>query len=349
RADRFTGFDTNDNPSMHDLWAEPTPVDWRPLHVINIALNTVSSRRLSWQERKAESFTVSPLHSGSSAVGYRSSVTYGGPDGLSLGTAMAISGAAASPNMGYYSSPAITFLMTMFNVRLGWWLGNPGKAGENSYREEGPVFALRPLVEEAFGLTTDERPYVYLSDGGHFENLGLYEMVRRRCRYIVVRDPGCDPNFGLANIANAVRKISIDLGINVTFKNLDRLKPRPDNDDVAADQPYYAIGEIDYCTADGAEENGKVLYIKAGYHGTESAGVRGYAKANPEFPHQATIDQWFTESQFESYRALGYEIMDSILNGAFADQSYAAAPNLEKVFVALNSVPRKRLHCGVCG
>src|SRR5262249_41002560 len=107
RADRFTGFDANDNPSMHDLWAEPTPVDWRPLHVINIALNIVSSRRLSWQERKAESFTVSPLHSGSSAVGYRSSVTYGGPDGISLGTAMAISGAAASPNMGYYSSPAI--------------------------------------------------------------------------------------------------------------------------------------------------------------------------------------------------------------------------------------------------
>ena len=82
---------------------------------------------------------------------------------------MAISGAAASPNMGYHSSPAITFLMTIFNVRLGWWLGNPGPCGEISYRKEGPSFAIKPLVQEAVGLTTDDKEYVYLSDGGHFE------------------------------------------------------------------------------------------------------------------------------------------------------------------------------------
>ena len=64
-----------------------------------------------------------------------------------------------------------------------------------------------------FGLTTDDRPYVYLSDGGHFENLGLYEMVRRRCRFIVVSDAGCDPDFVFEDLGNAVRKIAIDLGI----------------------------------------------------------------------------------------------------------------------------------------
>ena len=84
---------------------------------------------------------------------------------------MAISGAAASPNMGYNSSPIITFLMTLFNVRLGWWLGNPGPKGERTYSHDGPSFAIRPLVNEAFGVTTDDRKYVYLSDGGHFENL----------------------------------------------------------------------------------------------------------------------------------------------------------------------------------
>ena len=95
---------------------------------------------------------------------------------------MAISGAAVSPNMGYNSSPSITLLLALFNVRLGWWLGNPGPEGEKSYPTEGPDFAIKPLIQEAFGLTTDDKPYVYLSDGGHFEDLGLYEMVRRRCR-----------------------------------------------------------------------------------------------------------------------------------------------------------------------
>ena len=98
----------------------------------------------------------------------------------------------------------IAFIMSMFNVRLGTWLGNPGKAGLVSlngrvippYGLAGPRIATRPLVEEALGLTDDENPYVNLSDGGHFENLGIYEMVRRRCRMIVVCDAGHDPSCG---------------------------------------------------------------------------------------------------------------------------------------------------------
>src|SRR3984885_14619570 len=85
---------------------------------------------------------------------------------------------------------------------------------------EGPSFAINPLIEEAFGQTTDNRPYVYLSDGGHFENLGLYEMVRRRCRTIVVVDAGADPNCTLEDLGNAVRKISIDLGVKVEFRRI---------------------------------------------------------------------------------------------------------------------------------
>jgi hypothetical protein len=84
---------------------------------------------------------------------------------------MAFSGAAASPNMGYYSSPIITFLLGMFNVRLGWWFGNPGPEGENTYYQESPGYARARLSDEIFGRTTDDQPYVYPSDGGHFENL----------------------------------------------------------------------------------------------------------------------------------------------------------------------------------
>jgi hypothetical protein len=335
KPDRFTGFDPDDNPQMHTLWPPVGPGTWSPFHIINISLNTVSPQRLDWQERKAESFTVSALHCGGNYVGYRESVKYGGP--ITLGTAMAISGAAASPNMGYHSSPAITFLMTMLNVRLGWWLGNPGLAGEKTYTEEGPAFAIKALVQEALGLTTDDRDYVYLSDGGHFENLGLYEMVRRRCRYIIISDVGCDPTFRFEDLANAVRKIAIDLGISVSFKNLDRLESRPANGkDVGPGHPYHAIGEIDYGTSGDAKQKSLILYIQAAYHGTESAGVRGYANANPDFPHQLTIDQWFTESQFESYRALGFEITDGILNEALWNGPGGPNPTLEEIFDSLH-------------
>src|SRR5262249_2089827 len=202
KPDVFPGFDPKDDPPMHTLWPKRNPDEtwpsrdpgkWRPFHILNLTLNIVSSKHLAWQERKAASFTVSPLHCGTSiktggttekpgmaAPGaveeakeepngaYRSSEHYGGRHGISLGTAMAISGAAANPNMGYHSSPSVTFLMTMFNVRLGWWLGNPGREGEHTFMREGPAFAIAPLIEETFGLTPDPSRYIHVSDGGHF-------------------------------------------------------------------------------------------------------------------------------------------------------------------------------------
>jgi hypothetical protein len=117
----------------------------------------------------------------------------GGPRGITLGTAVTISGAAASPNQGYHSSITLAFLLTMFNVRLGWWLGNPGAAGEKTYDHDNPTSTVNLLAREMMGETNDTYAWIYLSDGGHFENLGLYEMVLRRCRYIVVSDGGCDP------------------------------------------------------------------------------------------------------------------------------------------------------------
>lgn len=329
--DLFTGFDADDNLPAHVLWPPEPPKSGRNtlclFHVVNITLNVVKTARLAWQQRKAESFTVSPLHSGAAYKGYRPSIEYGGgaPFGISLGTAMAISGAAASPNMGYHSSPSITLLLALFNVRLGWWLGNPGKEGDDTYTKEGPATAIRPLVEETFGLTTDSKPWVYLSDGGHFENLGIYEMVRRRCRFILAIDAGCDPDFAFADLGNAVRKTYIDLGVRITFDDLDQLKNRPTPEELERlpehgnKIPYYAVGTIHYSEADGPEcPDGLVLYIKPAYHGTsktEGAGVRSYAMAHKEFPHESTADQWFSESQFESYRSLGLDIAHAIFTG----------------------------------
>jgi hypothetical protein len=327
--DRFTGFDNKDNISVYELW--PPKSGQRGgahclFHVVNIALNVVSTKRLAWQERKAESFIVTPRHCGSAYLGFRRSNEYGEPKGrggISLGTAMAISGAAASPNMGYHSSPSVTLLLALFNVRLGWWLGNPGKAGDQSYQTDGPKWAAKPLFMESFGQTTDASPYVYLSDGGHFENLALYEMVRRRCRFIVVIDAGCDPKFAFEDLGNAVRKIYIDLGIRIQFEGLEALRNHPSAEDGdARNIPYFATGTIDYKDADDGKDdhNGQILYIKPAYHGTEGAGIRSYATAKKDFPHEPTADQWFTESQFESYRSLGLEIGNRILGDSIVTE-----------------------------
>jgi hypothetical protein len=364
--DPFTGLDPSDDPRMHQLWPQPDakgawparqPGDWQPFHVLNLTLNVVSSRHLAWQERKAAPFTISPLHCGTSIrsfdrmaesgtgddapVGaYRGSQDYGDPMGMTLGTAMAISGAATNPNMGYHSSPSVTFLMTMFNLRLGWWLGNPGPEGSSTFRHSRPAIAILPLVHEILGLTTDDQPYIHVSDGGHFENLGLYEMVRRRCRFILISDAGRDPQFAFEDLGNAVRKISIDLGVPIRFERLERLKRRPHEvDKIVTDGDYHALGVIDYQSADGKTdvENGAILYVKAGYHGTESAGVRSYAMANLEFPHHSTANQWFSESQFESYRALGSEIMESLLTRALTHEPYARQPSLGNLAAALRA------------
>jgi len=316
RPNLFTGFDNADNIRCSHLWPDAVRAgDWRPFHVINIALNVVAGKNLAWQQRKAEPFVVTPLACGSHGPGYRPTREYGdrGGHGISLATAMAISGAAASPNMGYHSSPLVTLLLAVLNVRLGWWLGNPGNAGHRTYGKDGPDIAFGPFFTELFGLTTDNRPYVYLSDGGHFEDLGLYEMVRRRCALIVVSDGGEDGAYDFSDLGNAVRKIRIDLGVEIEIElpplgAFNPPEPRPED----WRRPNYLVGKIHYPGPGVAP--GKLFYIKPALQGGEPADIFAYARENPTFPNQTTDDQWFDEPQFESYRALGCYTMTSIMN-----------------------------------
>ena len=296
----FTGFDPADNIPMTKLQSLR-----RPLHLVNMTLNLVAGEKLAWQERKAESFTASPLHCGSFHLGYRPSADYAGPRGMTLGTAVGISGAAASPNMGYNSSPALAFLLTFFNVRLGWWLGNPGPAGDDTCNLRNPNTSLRPLLAEVFGNTDARHPYVYLSDGGHFENLGFYEMVLRRCRRIIVSDAGSDQKFVFEDLGNAIRKVYIDFGIRIRIDRMG-LFPRPLDKAKDENPKYCATGRIFYSDVDGKDAPiGEFVYIKPVFYGEEPQDIYNYAKTNEAFPHQSTGDQWFSESQLESYRALG--------------------------------------------
>jgi len=290
-----------------------------PFHVVNTALNLVSGDNLSWQQRKAESFTASPLHCGSLYLGYRDSRLYGGDDGISLGTAVAISGAAASPNQGYHSSLPLAFIMTLLNVRLGSWLGNPGLHGSSSYTKSSPRGNLETLLWEMTGNTNDRCPWIYLSDGGHFENLALYEMVLRRCRYIVLSDGGCDPTFNFEDLGNAIRKIRTDLGVPIEIKSRDML-PRSAPGQPLQSGSYMAIATIRYSAIDKDIAPGKpapdgvLVYLKPSVYNEDylPRDVYNYMQQSPDFPHESTSDQFFSESQFESYRALGRHVIDVV-------------------------------------
>jgi len=339
RANPFIDMDEDDNIDLVDLHKPGDPA--KPLHIVNMALNLVGGKNLAWQQRRAESFTASRLHTGSLRVDYQKTAGYAQHSALpsranngaqhgsfSLGSAIAISGAAASPNMGYHSSPLLSLVMTLFNARLGWWLANPGPIGKGRWQDDGPVMSFMPLINEALGRTNDESRWVYLSDGGHFENLGVYEMVLRRCRTIVVIDGSQDEKYTFEDLGNAVRKARVDLGVSITFDKM------PMHKTLDASNLYCAIGTINYRCVDGEHApTGRILYIKACLNGTEPIDVRHYASQYSAFPQQGTDELWFDESQFESYRRLGVHIVSRIIESPHTpgdppvDQLFEAAEN----------------------
>jgi hypothetical protein len=250
---------------------------------------------------------------------------------IRLGTAMTISGAAVNPNMGYYSSPVVMFLMALFNIRLGWWLGNTNSKGSRRswlglgqpyFMKATPTVAMMPLISETFGRTDKERLFLNVSDGGHFENLGLYEMVLRRCEFIIVSDAGADHRFEFDDLANAIERCEVDLGVKIVFDDGVKIRSREEAQPVTAkrrlrkkarredDTIRFAVGTINY--PDGSK--GKLLYLKPAFFGdgSEPIELAHYAKAHPTFPHQTTVDQMFDENQFEAYRELGYLTMHDV-------------------------------------
>jgi hypothetical protein len=345
----FTGFDDADAgiKVSHLKASQGYP---GPYPIFCTALNLTVGEDLAWQERKAASFTFAPLYSGyhvdwTEAKGRRADLrfnsfvdtsTYAYPDGgMSMSTAVSLSGAAVSPNMGYHTNPATAFVLTLFNARLGWWSLNPRALEENGTKRASkpgsarpwpsPHFAVGHLVKELLGQTNDTSQYVYLSDGGHFDNMGLYELVRRGCRYIVICDGEEDGDLGFGGIAAAVRRCRMDFGvdINLDLRSLERPK------DSMYGSRHVVVGTIRYpgaCKDTGApdqndkkDDYGVVVYLKASLTGDEPVDVLSYKKEHPAFPYDSTKDQWFTESQFESYRTLGHHIARSTLQPARPD------------------------------
>ena len=299
-----------------------------PYHLVNTNVVLVDSDDQRWRVRGGDSFVLSPRYCGGTATGWVETAKYMQRDPLTLPTAIAISGAAANPNtgaggVGPTRRPMLSLLMALLNIRLGYWVPHPRTGRQpvmNHFRAAWQELNPRGYAEH--------RKLLQLSDGGHFENLGVYELVRRRVKVIVCCDAGADPGFDFTDLQVLMRRIGTDFGARIDFPSDNRIEnliPRePDPQKVQARHPYtdaypigirlakrgYVRGEVVY--PDGARST--LILIKTTMIPGLDLLLRGYKGAHHDFPDQSTADQFFDEDQFEAYRELGCEIANSLLN-----------------------------------
>ena len=241
---------------------------------------------------------------------------------MTLSTAMAISGAAANPwaasaGVGLTRNRLIGTLMALMNLRLGYWVPNPREKDNDNAVKRPTVNHFRPGLDEVIGRNlTEASSLCLLSDGGHFENLALYELIRRRVRLILLCDGTADPNYDFSDLQNAMFRIGEDFGATIQFPK-DKGELTPFMPALDAGYPHtallspqaYAVAEIRY--ADGAE--GKLIYINTALIKGLKLELLGYKCANWDFPDQSTGDQFFDEAQFRAYQELGYAIAETMI------------------------------------
>ena len=280
-----------------------------PYHLINATVNLPSSRSPVLRDRRCDFFLWSKCWAGSVSTGYHETKEWKiGGNAVGLATAMAVSGAAASPQMGLASRPTLSALLTLLNIRLGLWVPRPE---DGSSRTPG----FRCLLREMTGTGMSETsPLLNLSDGGHIENMGIYELLRRRCKFILCVDGEADQDFTFHGQLTLVRHAQIDLGI--------RIDPRLD--DVRLDtasgysRSHAQLFRILY-PPEGPDRSaaiGLMLYLKLSLTGNEAELLKRYRKLHPEFPHQSTADQFYDEEQFEAYRQLGVHVAEGTFSPA---------------------------------
>jgi hypothetical protein len=317
-----------------------------PYHLINAAWNNPNLDERSLRGRRSDFFVFGNRYSGNDRLGYCPTKSLEMVDvNANLGTALAVSAAAAAPNMGQMrSNPFLTFLMAMLNVRLGYWVPSPAmvnrqSAGWPPARTSylvGPIYFLAELLGlpdflwGGGGRELGHWKLVNLSDGGHIENLGVFELLRRRCRFIIAVDAEADPEMTFGGLATLVRLGQTDLGIDIDI-DVDGLR----KDETGLSRRHWILGTINY----GDNEFGEFLYIKASVTGSENEYINEYRARHSRFPHESTGDQFFDEVQFEAYRALGYKVGNSLLYrpGERPESDTAADPGPRKLFDELRA------------
>jgi hypothetical protein len=316
-----------DDLSLRDISLEGSGA---PYHLINAALNLQGTSDPAMRRRHSDFFTFSRDFIGGARTGYcKTEHMEEVFPHIHLSSAMAVSAAAAAPNMGTFTFGPLVVLMALLNIRLGFWLPNPSRV--NLWKRPGTSrlvsigrkigfgllaffgsFRARPgayaLIKEMLSLMHDRSRFVNLSDGGHIENTGAYELLRRRCRFIVIGDAEADPGMSFPGLATLVRYARIDLGIDIEV-HVDDLRRQPDGESLQ----HCAIGFVRYPEREGEpQEPGLLLYVKSSLTGDEDQVVAEYRARNTDFPHESTADQAFNEGQFEAYRALGFHIGEGL-------------------------------------
>lgn len=257
---------------------------------------------------------------------------------MRLPTAMAISGAAINPRAGADGQGAtkggiVSALLTILNLRLGYWVPSPRKIYQGkltpAYRSS-PNFLMPGLIQGLFGFSHDEDAHwLELSDGGHFENTGVYELARRRVRTIIFADGSTDPDIALESFANVLEKIYIDFNVRVEFPtdqgdlhftNLMKGTGEP-RDSLAEKLQFakagFAVGVIRYPAVEGSPKmEGRLIYIKSTMVRDLPAALYSYKAVHPLYPSESLADQFFSEQQFEAYRTLGFALTKTMTDKA---------------------------------
>lgn len=322
-----------------------------PFQLINTHVILLGAGKARQRSRGGDSFVLSPLFSGSEATGFiktedwmpgPASLPFARRHGpLALPTAMAISGAALNPRAGgdgkgLTKGGAVSALLNLLNLRLGYWVPSPSKATGRvvgaSYRAP-PNFIYPGLVQGMFGFRHHEQAnWLELSDGGHFENTGIYELVRRRVRTIIFADGSTDPEIALASFANALEKIYVDFSVRVTFDEGDDftnlLKGTAEKatsilaERLSLSKAGFAVGTIHYPPSGNRGRcKGRFFYVKSTLIEKLPVALYSYRASNPLFPSESLADQFFSEQQFEAYRALGFAVTQTMMKRVDNDRT----------------------------
>jgi len=350
-ADYFLQFARNDfdNMLLKDVFninSEKKEGYIAPYPLINTCLNLLNPAGddVFKGTKTSDYFLLSPLYCGSGLVGYVPTDRYLDYQKMTLPAAVTISAAAVNPGMGMYSNKMLSILMTVFNARLGFWISNPLILKKAKAIVWWPVYFFRELV----GRIGSGNTMINISDGGHIENLGVYELLRRGCRLIVAVDAGEDYAYGFADLNNLIIRARNELGLEIRFRDdeqpEDLIRPRPSQ---VYSKKRFAIADIyqwwedDKVILSANQEQstelvnfneprkiGTFVYVKSAVlaptgkpalteDGTPAErrkyGTYKYKIYHPEFPHEPTSDQFFDEIQWESYFQLGQFIGADVL------------------------------------
>jgi len=294
-----------------------TDKDNGPYHLVNTNVVLTSTDYAAFRGRGGDSFVFSPKYSGSDATGWHpSDKSCGGS--MSLATAMAISGAAINPNSacggrGPTRNRLASFVLALFNIRLGYWVKNPNSRGVGKVlaRIIWPNLIYPGLRQGLLGTGLHMRAgYIELSDGGHYDNTGIYELVRRKVNCIILSLASADPEYGFDDLADIIERVRADFGVYIEFDSMLQaaipIAGTPPPEGIAASLKFakssHVRGVINY--PDGTK--GTLLVLKSAITTKLPVDVVRYASKNPAFPNESTADQFFDERQFEAYREAGY-------------------------------------------